>query len=84
MKKMTLVALVLSIMGCTDKPDDVKATLDKFGMTYVDVGGWSVFGCGKLSWNHTKFVAIRSDGIVVEGVVCTGFFIDTTISYKGQ
>ena len=84
MKRLILVALALSLMGCTDKPEDVKMTLHKFGMHHANVGGYSVFGCGKLSWNHTKFTAIRFDGVTVEGVVCTGLLSDTTIMYRGQ
>lgn len=84
MKNILIVVtffLSLVLSGCVSETDAEKA-LSAHGFTDIEILGYSVFGCSEDEFNHTKFRATNPQGVVVEGVVCSGIlFKNSTIRF---
>lgn len=79
MKKLfIIVGLVGILCGCT-QPDTATRALESAGYTKIQLDGYSIFGCGKDDTFHDKFTAIGTNGKVVHGAVCGGWFKGATI-----
>lgn len=75
----------VALAGCTHSPEDVRQTVEAFGMTDVHVGGYDFFNCGndEDANFHTKFTATNAQGKRVRGVVCGGLLKGNTVRIVG-
>lgn len=81
MKKFIFVIAVLTmITGCSDQKT-AKKTLENSRYTDIELGGYSFFGCSKEDTFSTKFTATNPNGVIVSGVVCSGWFKGGTIRF---
>lgn len=80
MKKIAFIAIILSLISCTDEPRSREA-LRKSGFTDVKITGYSWFACADSDDFHTGFQAKNSQGEIVEGTVCCGIAKSCTIRF---
>lgn len=72
MRKITLIATLLLLVGCTDG-DGARRTAEAHGLSHVKVTGYRFFGCGRDDNQHTGFTAVAPNGRPVAGVVCSSW-----------
>ena len=81
MKKLLLAALlVFGAVGCTNE-DKSRETLQKYGFTDINAGGYSFFECGDDYTYATKFTAKNSQGVYDNGSVDCGGLNGCTIKF---
>lgn len=80
MKKLTIAILVIALStSCTDE-SAAERVLKDAGYHPIEVGGYSVFKCGKGDQYATKFKAYNHDKTrIVTGVICQGWLKGKTI-----
>lgn len=81
MKKLFAAAALLALAACSDA-DEAQRVAEIHGLTEVETGGWSMFGCGQEDQFATKFSATTTAGKRVTGVVCSGWFKGSTIRFN--
>ncbi|OWZ90443.1 hypothetical protein B9J07_28060 [Sinorhizobium sp. LM21] len=84
MKTLTVIAALAAttlLAGCGVNPNDAKRALEAQGITGIQLGGYSVFGCAKGDHFSSKFTGVGVNGKPVSGVVCSGLLKGTTIRY---
>lgn len=74
------ILIMMAATGCTDA-DGARAALTKAGFTNIEAGGYDWFACSDNDVFSTKFTATNPQGVRVEGVVCRGWFKDSTIRF---
>lgn len=81
MKKIAFaVAALAALAACTDT-EGAKRAAENSGLTEVEAGGYSLFGCGQDDMFRTKFTAKNAVGKRVEGVVCSSWFKGSTVRF---
>lgn len=83
MKSMTRLIIAFSFVflaGCT-KPNETRRLLEADGVEYIEIGGYSVFGCSEDDSFATKFSGVKN-GKSVKGVACSGILKGTTLRYQ--
>jgi hypothetical protein len=78
MKKLLLLALIVTLSGCTAARSSKRA-LEAAGYTNIEMKGYAFFGCDDNDRFHDKFTATGPTGVQVSGVVCSGWFKGSTI-----
>jgi hypothetical protein len=78
MKTVLSIALIIMLAGCT-KADTSRRVLESAGYTDVQMDGYAVFGCSDEDTFHDAFSAKGTNGKIVSGVVCSGWFKGATI-----
>lgn len=82
MKKTIIAIAALTILvGCGVNPQTATRALEAQGLTQVDIGGWSMFGCGQEDNFKSSFKAVGANGQKVTGTVCSGWFKGVTVRY---
>lgn len=66
---LVVVVFLLSMPFWATDEKDAKATLEAFGFTPLQVGGFDSFGCG-IDLYATKFTARNAAGKTIKGNVC--------------
>jgi hypothetical protein len=64
--------LILLLAGCEADHKKVETILKAEGCTDIEVGGWSMTGCGKDDNQSNEFTCTRNH-VQVKGVVCSQF-----------
>lgn len=81
MKAIFIATTLTMLVGCTSKSDAMRA-LSAQGFTDVRFTGYSFFACSKDDFFHTGFVAKNTQGLEVNGTVCSGLlFKGSTIRF---
>lgn len=81
MKKLLLCAvLALAVAGCSDSKT-AQRVLAQQGYTQIETLGPSLFGCSENDTFTTKFRAVSPAGVLVTGVVCSGWLKGATIRF---
>jgi hypothetical protein len=75
-----LVALIFTV-GCGVNHVDARRALEAQGITNVQIGGYSFFGCSKDDGWRSTFTGIGANGKPINGVVCQGLLKGTTIRF---
>jgi hypothetical protein len=83
MKSMTALIGVIAVLlsGCSADRQKVRNVLEADGCTQTEVGGWTLFGCGKEDF-FTNTFACTKNGRHVNGLVCSGFLKGFTVRYE--
>lgn len=77
---LTTVAIAALSIACTD-PSGAKRAVEANGLTDVQIGGYSGWGCSNDDTYHTKFTAKNVQGKTVSGVVCGGMLKRNTVRF---
>ncbi len=72
--------IAMLALGCTDEANS-RRTLEAQGFKEIQLGGYSVFGCGKDDNFATEFTATNPAGMRVSGVVCCGLLKNCTLRF---
>lgn len=81
MKKVLMLLLLLSLVGCT-KPGKTTKLLESQGYTNIQITGYHWTGCSDETKFHTGFKATGKNGIIMTGYTCDGlFFTGMSIHY---
>lgn len=80
--KGAAIAAVLVLGGCGANPTTAERILSGQGMTNIEVGGYTFFGCSEDDWFRSTFTALDANGKRVNGVICGGFFKGYTVRYN--
>lgn len=79
MKKLFVMAAILSLTACTNA-QDAERVLRQQGYADIRTTGYAWLSCGKDDKVRTGFTAIAPNGERVSGAVCGGlFFKNNTI-----
>lgn len=81
MRKTAVVIACLLLAACTD-PETAKRAAENVGLTNVQAGGYSLFGCSDNDTFRTKFSATNAQGRAVSGVVCSGWLKSATVRFN--
>lgn len=83
MKKLILPILIAIplLSGCGVNPQKAKSALEAQGLTDIEIGSYSFFGCSDNDSFRSKFRAKGANGDIVYGVVCSGFLKGITVRY---
>lgn len=73
-----IVAIFVSVGGCTDKNGAIRALTEQ-GYTNIQITGYSWFSCGQDDAFSTGFTATSQNGSQIEGAVCSGWLKGYTI-----
>jgi hypothetical protein len=81
MKYLLILITALTLCSCSSS-NKAYHTLSSAGYTNIQTKGWAgPLWCGEEDVFSTKFTATNSNGQVVSGVVCNGFFKGGTIRF---
>lgn len=80
-KSVIVVAAMVALSGCGVNPQNASRALEAQGLTQVQIGGWSMFGCGQDDTFKSSFTAIGANGQKVKGTVCSGWLKGVTVRY---
>lgn len=71
----------LMLASCGVNPTSATHALEAQGMTNIKIGGYTFFGCDEKDAFRSSFTATGTNGSLVEGSVCQGFFKGTTVRF---
>jgi len=75
---LLLILVSLSLVSCTQNDKSLRI-LEDAGYKNITITGYRMWGCGEDDQFSTGFKAIGTTGRKVSGVVCGGFFKNSTI-----
>lgn len=77
---VVLIGFLFAWCGCEDA-DRARETLENYGFTNIDVGGWEPWSCGDDYTFVNSFTATNSQKRRVSGVVCCGYLKGCTVKF---
>ncbi len=78
---VVLMGLMIAVLGCEDA-DRARATLEDYGFTNINVGGYEPFTCGDDYTFSNEFEATNPQHRRVHGVVCCGYLKGCTVKFQ--
>lgn len=82
MKKLLALAAVAALLSsCGVNPDKGRAALEAQGITNIEIGSYSFFGCSKGDSYSSSFTGTGANGKPVSGVLCGGILKGITVRY---
>ncbi|MBW6524456.1 hypothetical protein KZ810_13185 [Sphingomonas sp. RHCKR47] len=84
--RMTVAAVLpaLALTACTPPTGEMRAAVEDFGFTDVEIQGVAWWGCSKDDTFERKWSARTAAGRPVRGVVCGGFGKGWTVRITGR
>ncbi len=80
MRKLLIVAALLTLTACTDGSKATKVLTD-MGYTDITITGYSPFSCSEDDTFKTGFTARSPSGNRVSGTVCSAFLKGATVRF---
>jgi len=78
---LTLILITVYLTSCGVNPNEGRRVLESQGLSKVEIGGWSFFGCSERDTFRSKFTAVGVNGKPVNGVLCSSFLKGVTVRY---
>lgn len=78
------VVPLLTLTACTPPTGEMRAAVEDFGFTDVQIQGVAWWGCSKDDTFERKWTAVTAAGRPVRGVVCGGFGKGWTVRITGR
>ena len=75
------IAGLLFLAGCGVDPTDARRVLKSHGLSNIQIGGHSWFGCGRDDSFASVFTATDAKGAKVTGSICGGWLKGYTVRF---
>ena len=75
-----LMGLLIAVCGCEDA-DRARQTLEDYGFTDINVGGYDAWSCGDDYTFSNSFEATNANRRRVKGTVCCGYLKGCTVKF---